>query len=147
MRADTAITRRCARSGCEDEMKILMNSAEGWQAVEPKTHQNEAALRELLKDTLLDVGDPADYYLVLRGPRAGSAKGPRTLPFLIDAVYPFEMVAFRQALTETGVKVGIATSVRWTAWDQAQVYPDTPAEPTKLTPEQVARLQRFAGDS
>ena len=33
-------------------------------------------------DALLDIGAlAADYYLVLRGPRASATKGPRTLPF------------------------------------------------------------------
>jgi len=99
-------------------------------------------------DALLDVGaHAADYYLVLRGPRAGSTKGPSTLPFRIDAVYLFEMIALGQGLIDSGVKVGIATSVRRAIWDLAQVYPVTGrTPPMTLTPQQIDLLRLFSGD-
>jgi hypothetical protein len=96
-------------------------------------------------DALLDVSPhAADYYLVLRGPRPSAATGPRTLPFRIDAVYLFEMVALREWLFAAGVKVGIATSVRRGQWDRAQIYPVLPQSPVKLTSEQVELLELFS---
>ncbi len=98
-------------------------------------------------DALLDVGaHAADYYLVFRGPRSNATQGTRTLPFRIDSVYLFEMVALRQLLIDTGVKVGIATSVRRPIWNLAQIYPVTAQAPMNLTPEQIGLLQLFSGD-
>lgn len=97
-------------------------------------------------DALLDVGPhAADYYLVLRGPRPGSAKGPRTLPFTIQSVYLFEMITLRTWLMDAGVGVGVATSVRRHVWDAAQIYPATAGSPMHLTEEQVSFLRLFSG--
>jgi len=95
-------------------------------------------------DALLDIGiHEADYYLVLRGPRPGTAKGPKTLPFRIDAVYLFEMVPLRDWLREAGVGVGIATSVRRHVWDAAQIFPPVPVAKLPLSAEQLELLALF----
>jgi hypothetical protein len=99
-------------------------------------------------DALLDIGAlAADYYLVIRGPRASAAKGPRTLPFRIDAVYLFDMEVLRGQLELAGVKVGIATSVRRPLWTLAQIYPEQPTPSLQLTSEQIALLQLFGGEA
>jgi hypothetical protein len=99
-------------------------------------------------DALLDIGaHAADYYLVLRGPRSTASKAPKTLPFRIDAVYIFEMIALREWLLAAGVKVGIATSVRRGMWDRAQIYPVQSESPIRLTHEQVDLLRLFGGTS
>jgi hypothetical protein len=99
-------------------------------------------------DALLDVGmHEADYYLVLRGPRPGSVKGANTLPFRIDSVYLFEMVALREELLYSGVKVGIATSVKRHMWNAAQIHPAVPGSPMSLSAEQTELLSLFGGSS
>ena len=63
------------------------------------------------------------------------------------AVYLFEMVALRQAISESGVKVGVATSVRRPLWDAAQIHPVRPESPLVLSPEQGEFLLLFGGST
>ncbi len=65
-----------------------------------------------------------DYYLVLTGPRAPalSSRG-MTLPWAIEAVYLFDALALVEKLAARRVKIGVATSVTQTAWEQAEIFP------------------------
>ncbi|HSH82594.1 MAG TPA: hypothetical protein VLA19_29025 [Herpetosiphonaceae bacterium] len=65
-----------------------------------------------------------DYYLVLAGPPSAalSSRG-MTLPWAIESVFLFDALALVEMLSARGVKIGIATSVTKTAWEQAQIFP------------------------
>jgi hypothetical protein len=96
---------------------------------------------------LLDIGShPADYYLVLTGPKRATAAGPRSLPRRIDAIYLFDIAELRASLSERGVGIGVATSVRKAYWQDAQIYPTRDRSPLALTDEQVL-IQMFAGET
>jgi hypothetical protein len=110
------------------------------QSVNVKLYSEDAGL--------LDIGKhPADYYLVLTGAKPATATGPRSLPRRIDAVYLFQMADLRASLTERGVGIGVATSVRKAYWRDAQIYPVRDGAPLSLTPEQIELLQMFAAET
>jgi hypothetical protein len=97
---------------------------------------------------LLDIGQhPADYYLVLTGPRPAPSSGPRSLPRRIDAAYLFDIAALRASLSERGVGIGIATSVRKQYWQEAQICPAREDGPLQLTPQQVELLGMFSAEA
>lgn len=96
---------------------------------------------------LLDISShPADYYLVLTGPKPIAKSGLRSLPRRIDAVYLFDIAELRTELQARGVGIGVATSVRKVYWQQAMVYPPHDEAPIQLTDRQTAMLQLFASD-
>ncbi|MCE5285531.1 MAG: hypothetical protein LLG02_06765 [Pelosinus sp.] len=76
---------------------------------------------------LLDITPNAlpDYYLVLTGPRgkAVSSKG-QTRPFAINSVFLFDANKLIEILKLRKVKIGIATSVINSLWDNAEIYPE-----------------------
>jgi hypothetical protein len=55
------------------------------------------------------------------------------------------MIALRRWLDEPGVKVGIATSVKRSAWEATQIFPAVPGAPLALSPKQVDLLNLFGG--
>ncbi len=99
----------------------------------------------LKREGILDmvVADDPDYYLVLVGPTVpvGSSRGA-TRPWTIEAVHLFDTLALRARLTEAGVKIGTATSVRAAYWAEAEVYPRA-SEALVLTDDQRAQLALF----
>lgn len=95
---------------------------------------------------MLDIGDhPADYYLVLVGPRSAPAipGTSRRLPFTVEAVYLFDMPALRSALQAGGIKTGIATSVRNDLWEAQRLYPGESHPVVKLEGWQLAALSEL----
>ena len=65
-----------------------------------------------------------EYYLVLTGPKAGaSSSRGQSRPWVIDHVYLFEATTLVDALRQSGVKIGTATSVRQELWSAAEIYP------------------------
>lgn len=99
------------------------------------------------RGTLLDISPHlCDWYLVLMGPPRTSAEKGRALPFRIDQVYLFEMKTLRSELSNTGVAIGVATSVRKASWEAAVIYPQTPVGSPQLPDERQRRLLAlFAG--
>jgi hypothetical protein len=94
---------------------------------------------------LLDISShPADYYLVLTGPKPVAKSGVRSLPRRIDAVYLFDIASLRADLQARGVGIGVATSVRKMHWQNARVYPPHDEAPMELTDRQTALLRLFA---
>jgi hypothetical protein len=96
---------------------------------------------------ILDINPSAacDYSLVMTGPLdtvLHSRGGVR--PWCIESVYLFQMAPLLERLAETGVKVGIATSVRKAEWDSAEVFPRTNNPALPLTQEQRDLLTLFA---
>jgi hypothetical protein len=89
---------------------------------------------------------PADCYLVLAGPRSGSGTSRGgTRPLIIDSVYLFDGQELLAELEERGSKIGTATSVPKSLWDEAQVYPSLGSTHVALTAEQCRQLALFGG--
>jgi hypothetical protein len=66
---------------------------------------------------------PADFHLVLTGPKGGavSSRGA-TRPWIVDAVFVFDTERLMAQLRGR-VKIGIATSVAACFWEEAEIYP------------------------
>lgn len=99
-----------------------------------------------MQEGLLDMSDdPAlDYYLVMAGPKGppSSSRGvPR--PLTLDAVYLFDAHELFKSLTERGIKIGIATSVRTAHWSAAEIHPNPNNSTLILGPEQHNALSLF----
>ena len=93
-------------------------------------------------ESVLDISlrHPCDYYLVLTGP-PGQA---RILPWVIDSVFLFARQDLLGRLTERGVKIGAATSVRKADWEEARIFPPIPASLVLLSGRQFAMLSLFS---
>lgn len=83
-----------------------------------------------------------DHFLVMTGIHgsAVSSKGA-TRPWVIEAVYLFETPALMQELIVSGVKIGIATSVRRKLWESAELFPHSNSPLMMLTDAQRAQLK------
>jgi hypothetical protein len=102
------------------------------------------------REGMLDINPnaPLDYYLVFTGPKPTkealiSTRGTLR-PFCIDAVYLFDAHRLHTELQERGVKVGIATSVRATHWEQAEIYPRSNNQLLVVGEAQRRQLAMFA---
>jgi len=86
--------------------------------------------------------DLPDYYLVLAGPKspAISSRG-QTRPWLISFVFLFQSGELISKLS--GVKIGIATSVKSKYWDEAEIYPIQYNTQLIITPEKRELLAFF----
>jgi hypothetical protein len=92
----------------------------------------------------LDPGRPADYYLVLTGPRtAATSSQAGTSPWLISSVYLFDGEALLREARSLGMQVGVATSIRFRVWDLAEIYPAQRNQLLPLTDEQRRELSFF----
>lgn len=87
-----------------------------------------------------------DFYLVLTGPRTPpqSSRGA-THPWAIESVFLFDAPSLYRQLNDSGIKVGVATSVRRHLWDNAEVYPSQTNRALRLTQEQRELLALFGG--
>jgi hypothetical protein len=98
------------------------------------------------REGLLDINPLAlpDFYLVLTGPRslAMSSRG-RTRPWLIENVFLFDANAIVNKLMQTGVKIGIASSLRQSIWADAEIYPLQKNNLFPLSEEQYKALSFF----
>lgn len=97
-------------------------------------------------ESMLDVtrNPTLDYYLVMTGPKGALNSSRGTFrPFCIESVFLFKSQDLLAALEETGVKVGIATSVRAAQWNAAEIYPRSTNPALVLTESQKARLRMF----
>jgi hypothetical protein len=75
---------------------------------------------------------------------AGSSKGT-TRPWLIESVYLFEAHQLMGDLQASGVKIGVATSVRQHQWKAAEIYPDPPPTAVlEVSQEQKKSLRFFS---
>lgn len=100
----------------------------------------------LKREGLLDVTSSAalDYYLVLSGPTsAASSSRGGTRPWQINAVYLFDARELRAQLLERGVKTGVATSVRKSQWEAAEIYPTQVNTALTVGSPQAALLALF----
>ena len=98
------------------------------------------------REGLLDITPKylPDEYLVLAGPRATamSSRGGHR-PWLIAAVFLFDIRALVDAIQARGSQIGIATSVPQQYWDAAEVYPVQRNARLILSEEQRAQLALF----
>jgi hypothetical protein len=85
-----------------------------------------------------------DYYLVMAGPKSGavSSRGT-TRPWLISAVYLFDARHLVGTLNTRGVKIGVATSVTASMWEEAQIYPIQRNNKLILSPDQKKQIELF----
>lgn len=101
------------------------------------------AKREGLLDIIPEGKNPPDYYLVMTGPKsvAEASKGKnRYRPWVITEVF---LLNSRELQKELG-KSGIATSVKSTYWDKAQIYPKQTNTILELNDSQKVMLRYFA---
>jgi hypothetical protein len=100
------------------------------------------------QEGILDVNldNLADYALVITGPKSVplTSKGT-TRPLVISYVYLFDMVGLVSELRQRAVKIGIATSVKKSSWDNAEIYPKRANKKLELTEEQRKTLELFSG--
>jgi hypothetical protein len=96
---------------------------------------------------LLDITPDAlpDYYLVMTGPKTKelTSKG-KARPWLIEFVFLFEAKPLVRELNKRGLKIGIATSVRQTYWQKAEIYPRPFNRDLLLSDEQKRLLRLFS---
>jgi hypothetical protein len=93
------------------------------------------------QEYVLDISrHPCDYYLVLTGP-TGQA---RVRPWVIESVFLFDRQRLLATLTERGVKIGVAASVRRDDWQAARIYPRGPSAPFQITDRQRHLLSLFS---
>ena len=78
------------------------------------------------EEHLLDINmkDSPDFYLVLTGVKsiAASSKG-KTRPFVISSAFLFDAEKLLNTLVARKVKIGVATSVISSMWEEACIYP------------------------
>ena len=98
---------------------------------------------------LLDLpscGKPtADYILVLAGRRssATSSKG-QSPPIQIQKVYLFQSTELLDTLHASRTKIGVATSVKRSLWDAAEIYPSNGTALLELDERQRDLLPLFS---
>ena len=101
--------------------------------------------QEGILDITLD--NLADYYLVLTGLESPpvTSRG-KSRPIIISKFYLFEMKPLLEKLKMRKVKLGTATSVANSYWEEAEIYPRSMNKKLELTDEQVRLLRLFSGN-
>lgn len=84
-----------------------------------------------------------DYYLVMTGPKenASHSKG-KTRPFVIKSVFLFDAMQLVEILANRKVKIGVATSVISSLWEDAKIFP-CESNLLELNDKQKTLLQYF----
>ncbi len=101
------------------------------------------------RQNVLDVSTPdhlPDFYLVLTGPRVQpiSSRGT-TQPWVIDSIFLFSAHELIQSLKRRPVKIGIATSVAASYWENSEIYPSERNSAYSITREQREQIGMFGG--
>ena len=98
---------------------------------------------------MLDITPSAlcDYYLVLAGPPSDPVSAHGVRPWLIHRVFLFDPKALVDTLTPSGIKIGVATSVRRAMWDAAEIYPNSRNALLTLNDDQRKSLALFGAPS
>jgi hypothetical protein len=91
--------------------------------------------------------NPPDYFLVLTGPKATTmtSRGEARL-WYIESVFLFDGRRLHQELTERGVKLCEATSIRNQQWCAAEVFPRSVNSNFRLSEIQKQALRLFSRD-
>ena len=101
----------------------------------------------LKREGLLDMTESAalDFYLVLTGPHAAAVStASSTRPWQIDAVYLFHAADLLEQQRARNIKIGVATSVLNSQWENAEIFPAPRNPRLPLSPAQASLLQLFA---
>ncbi len=129
----------------------LMESA-SHKAIDGKFHSGPLAGKSVnikwygKKEGILDITPVAlpDFYLVMTGPQSTqgtSRKGTR--PWIIEFVFLFSAIDLVNKLTNRGIKIGIATSVRKEFWESSEIFPTSRSPLLMLLPEQKRLISLF----
>lgn len=101
------------------------------------------------QEGLLDIKGEVqpDYFLVLTGPRGSaiSSKGKMRL-CVIDHVYFFESKILMKEILTRRVKLGVATSLLKTQWENAEIYPEQNNNKLLVTEYQRSLLKMFGSE-
>ncbi len=103
----------------------------------------------LKREGPLDVIDSEalDYYLVLTGPAAPATHSRGAVrPWTLESVYLFDARQLLGELRASGVKIGVASSVRISQWAAGEIYPQQRNRTLIVQPEQAALLRQFASE-
>ena len=79
------------------------------------------------RDNVLDINltDPAEYYLVLTGPKSsGASSRGSTRPLVINSVFLFESGQLISELKKRNVKIGNQVSITQEQWNNAEIFPN-----------------------
>ena len=98
------------------------------------------------RESILDFNpkDPAEYYLVLTGPKssAGSSRGTNR-PLVINSVFLFESEQLIKQLKERNVKIGNQVSITQEQWNDAEIFPNQRNNQLPVTEKQKELLRLF----
>jgi len=99
------------------------------------------------REGVLDITPDAlpDYYLVLTGPKSGAmtSRG-QVRPWTIANVFLFDAQTLVDELKRSGLKIGVATSVRQHLWAKAEIYPAQRNDALELSKQQHEALMLFS---
>ena len=101
-------------------------------------------------DSILDVmssaglADHPDFYLVMTGKKGSgrSSKGEKA-SISVESIYLFRSSDLIPRLIERNVKMGVATSVRSSDWNEAMIYPEANNPLLTLTEHQRSLVRLF----
>lgn len=100
------------------------------------------AKREGLLDVTPDV--LPDYYLVMTGPNLNVfTSRDRVRPWTIDYVFLFDAHVLVEELIRRNIKIGIATSIHTTLWENAEIFPSSTNSAYVLSDKQREALGLF----
>jgi hypothetical protein len=108
------------------EQSASHKSSDGYFHDEPLKGRTVNIKWFAFQEGILDITPESfpDYYLVLTGLKSGTmTSGERVRPWTIEKVFLFDTQSLANELKLTGVRMGIATSVRRHVWEKAEIYP------------------------
>ena len=98
------------------------------------------------RESILDFNpkDPAEYYLVLAGPKShiGSSRGS-TRPLVINSIFLFESGQLISELKKRNVKIGNQVSITQEQWNDAEIFPNQRNNQLPVTEKQKELLRLF----
>lgn len=95
----------------------------------------------------IETENMANYYLVLTGPQSScSSSKDETRSIRISNVYLFDMQYLLPLLKARKLKIGTATSVAKSYWEEAEIYPEQKTKILILTRDQIQLLDMFNFD-
>ena len=98
------------------------------------------------RENILDFNpkDPAEYYLVLTGPKSSTASSRGTnRPLVINSVFLFESGQLIKQLKERNVKIGNQVSITQEQWNDAEIFPNQRNNQLPVTEKQKELLRLF----
>jgi|SRR5581483_2274920 len=124
-------------------------SSDGYFRDEPLKGQTVNIKWFAFQEGILDITPESlpNYYLVLTGLKSGTTTSrERIRPWTIEKVFLFDAQSLVSELKLTGVKIGIATSVKKHLWEKAEIYPANRNIMFQLSKVQCDELALFRFD-